>query len=218
MNNEVTGEIWTAFKEQVLSKTWFKILLVVLLLFFAWLIYFLIGRSPVTIGEIGNENVWKSYGNVIELEKGDTEVTIEEINSEQIDTVINMYFFMAKEGNKNLFTSAIDNERLVKDFEQFPLNERFNKYDEAMKRISRNGTISKIEVIRTIPHLQKNTDRIVLDLYYENLSEPIRVSVLVTSYEQYDINQTEGETYQIPYISSSVWDLIDTIENGEVSS
>lgn len=214
MKNEITLQLWDALKNQVLKKTWFIVLCVVLLFLIGWFVYRAFSGTPVTIGEIGNEEVWKSYEDVIQLEQGEEVQPLESLASEQIDTVLNLFFFMANEGNLNLFTSAIDSAQLEKDFERFSFSERFTKYEEVMNRISRNGTLSKLEVIRTVPHLSKDTRRIILDLYYNDLENPIRVSVLVKSFEQYDINKTDGETFDIPYVSSSVWELIEVIESG----
>lgn len=213
MKNDFFIQIWDAIKNQVLKKTWFIVLCVLLLFIIGWFVYRALLGTPVTIGEIGNEEVWEVYESVIQLEQGNDVVPLESLHSEQIDTALNLFFFMANEGNLNLFTSAIDSAQLEKDFDRFTLGERFTKYEEVMERISRNGTLTTLEVVRTVPHLSKNTRRIILDLYYKDLEKPIRVSVLITSYEQFDVNQTDGDTFDIPYISSSVWDLIEVIES-----
>lgn len=123
-----------------------------------------------------------------------------------------MFFFAANKSEQGIFTSSISHEILEKDFFKYSLQERFVKLDEAMQRISRNGKLSSVEVVRTLPYLKKGVSRIVLELFYNDLTEPIRVSVLMKTKKENAINTGEGETYDISYIDISIWELIDSIE------
>ncbi|UZN01316.1 hypothetical protein OL548_34760 (plasmid) [Lysinibacillus sp. MHQ-1] len=82
-----------------------------------------------------------------------------------------------------------------------------------MSRLSRDGQLDKVEVVRSLWVLESNAVRVVLDIHYKDLSEPIRINLIVKMLEQYQFNASEGETIDLPYISSSVWDIIEMIED-----
>ena len=219
---DIKKEILHALKSQVFQRMWFKVFVVVVVLVLLFAIYRVVINPPIPKGEIGNEQVWENYEDVADIfnslefegveadKESVNELTF--INSEDMATTINLFFVTANKGEQNLFTSTVSAEILEQDFFKYDLGERFTKIDEAMQRISRNGTLTNIEVVRSLPYLKKDVSRIVIDLNYQDLTEPIRVSILVKMIDVNKINSSEGETFEIPYIDSSIWELIEDIE------
>lgn len=223
MKNDVKEAIWLAIKDNVLKKTWFKIFAVLFVLGLGFGIFKVYLSPTVTKGEIGNKEVWDSYEDVdsdfhaksktldgIEVEVEKTESTVD---SRDIETVIIEFFNTANTNNSDLFVSSLTPEQLDKDFSKYTtVSERFQKIDEAMNRISRNGQIEKIDVIRSLMVLEKGAVRVVIDVYYKDLAEPLRINLIVKMLEQYAFNASKGETMKFPYVSTSVWDVIKVIE------
>lgn len=212
-----------ALKSQIFQRMWFKVFIVFVILLLIVVLYLAFVNPPIKKGEIGNEQVWQDYEEVavtfnnlefegVEFEDANGESPDSNLNSEELETSINMFFFAANKSEQSIFTSSIAHEILEKDFFEYGLQERFAKIEEAMQRISRNSTLTSVEVIRTLPYLKKDVTRVVLDLSYSDLAEPIRVNVLMKTNKENAINTGSGETYDIPYIDVSIWELIDSIE------
>lgn len=219
--SNIKEEILYALKTQVFKRVWFKVFIGIVILIIAVLIYFVFIASPVKRGEIGNKEVWTDYEKVstefneadfqgVESEKMESNSSL---SSEEIETTINLFFFTANQMDQNMFTGAIAPEILETDFFQYDIGERFKKFDEAMKRLSRDGHLEKVKVVRSLPYLEKGVSRIVLDIHYHEIESPIRISILMKQVKETRMNVGEGETFNYSYIYSSVWDLIDDIES-----
>lgn len=48
---------------------------------------------------------------------------------------------------------------------------------EAMAQVTRNNKLDRIEIVRSLWQFQKDSTRIVVDLHYTDLKEPIRVNL-----------------------------------------
>lgn len=220
---EIKDALWQAIKDNIIKKNWFKVLVVILILIVGLLIYKAYFSPTIKKGEIGNESTWKDYDSLakefdstsktLEGIESETENSIPGFDSRKMETVITEFFVTADMKNSDLFISAMNPEQVDKDFSQYQLKERLDKIDEAMSRISRNGQLDKVEVVRSLWVLESKAVRVVLDVHYKNLAEPVRINLIVKMLEQYQFNASEGETIELPYISSSVWDIIEMIEN-----
>ncbi len=220
-------EAWKAwkdgFKRYVWKNNWVRIGGILFLFVLGFVIYKTVISPDITIGEIGNKDVWSDYDNIVEqFSENEVDGVVVQtttaptadvsMDSTKIETTVNQFFSAARGNNSNIFTASMSAEHVESDFLKYPLNERFSKIDEAMNRITRNNKLTNVEIVRSIWMLESNTSRIVLDLHYDDLSEPIRVSLIVKFFEEYPFNVSEGDTVKIPYVHSSVWDLIKMIE------
>lgn len=221
---EIKNAFWLAIKDKFIKKTWFKVVTVLLILIVGFCLYKAYFSPSITKGEIGNENVWneldsfaanfktksKSLDGVEEVENLDFA-----FDDSKLETVINTFFYTANTGNTDLFLSTINPEQIDADFSSFLLKERFNKIDDAMKRISRNGQLDKLNVVRSFWVLESKALRVVLDVYYKDLEKPIRMNMIIKKIEQEHShsNDKEIEEIDVPFVSSSIWDIIEMIED-----
>lgn len=98
-------------------------------------------------------------------------------------------------------------------------NEETNKIKlvtDIMNRLSRNQTLESVEMIKSMMVFEKDSLRVVADLNYSDLEEPIRINVKLKKLEQHSEDEhihEHGSNYY--YIDSSVWDILGSIEGGE---
>ncbi|HCG4536204.1 TPA: hypothetical protein NJY08_005058 [Salmonella enterica subsp. enterica serovar Typhi str. AG3] len=224
--SEIMKELKNALKKQVFQKMWFKILVVFLVVIVGFGVYKSFVSPDVKKGEIGNKSVWNDYETLISefddtskkldgIEASDVSESSENdssFDSRKVESVINEMFITANIANRDLFAATFTSEQLNKDFFKYDISERFTKMEEAMSALSRQGQLDRVEVVRGIPLINNNSIRVVLDVYYTDLIDPIRFSVIVQYLEQNQFNDSEGETMDFPYIDSSVWDMIEEIE------
>lgn len=219
---EIKEAIWLAIRENIIKKTWFKVLSVLLVLLVGFVIYKAYFTPEITKGEIGNKTIWKDFElQTEEFEKKsktldgvkEIENTVPTIDGSKIESVINYFFFTANTNNADLFISTLNPELLNKDFPELNLQEKFRKIDESMNRISRNRQIEKIEVIRSLWVMESKAVRVVLDIYYKDLKKPVRINLIVKKIEQSHNHSDNEKENDLPYIHSSVWDIIELIED-----
>ncbi|MEB2280108.1 hypothetical protein LAV73_08880 [Lysinibacillus xylanilyticus] len=221
---EIRDALWLAIKDKIINKTWFKVVTVLIILIVGFCLYKAYFSPNITKGEIGNENVWKEFDSFAASFKTKSKTldgveTVENsdfaFDDSKLETVINTFFYTANTGNADLFLSTINPEQIDDDFSSFLLNERFNKIDDAMNRISRNGQLDKVNVVRSFWVLESKALRVVLDVYYKDLEKPIRMNMIIKKIEQEHShsNEKEKEEIDIPFVSSSVWDIIEMIED-----
>lgn len=219
---EIKEAIWLAIRENIIKKTWFKVLSVLLVLLVGFVIYKAYFTPEITKGEIGNKTIWKDFElQTEEFEKKsktfdgvkEIENTVPTIDGSKIESVINYFFFTANTNNADLFISTLNPELLNKDFPELNLQEKFKKIDESMNRISRNGQIEKIEVIRSLWVMESKAVRVVLDIYYKDLKKPVRINLIVKKIEHSHNHSDNEKDNDLPYIHSSVWDIIELIED-----
>ncbi|WP_281217368.1 hypothetical protein [Lysinibacillus capsici] len=220
---EVKEAIWLSIKDNILKKVWFKVVSFFVIVMIGFVLYKAYFSPSIIKGEIGNENTLIEYDSLasdfdktsktldgieVEVEKSDSG-----FDSRKMETVITEFFSMANMNNPDLFIASMNPEQIDADFSSNLLKERLEKIEEAMRRISRNSQLDKVEVVRSLWVLESKAVRVVLDIHYKDLKEPIRINLIVKTLEQYQFNVSEGETINLPYISSSVWDIIEMIED-----
>ncbi|MBX8945961.1 hypothetical protein [Lysinibacillus sp. K60] len=219
---EIKEAIWLAIRENIIKKTWFKVLSVLIVFLVGFVIYKAYFTPEITKGEIGNKTIWEDFElQTEEFEKKsktfdgvkEIENTVPTIDGSKIESVINYFFFTANTNNADLFISTLNPELLNKDFPELDLQEKFEKIDESMNRISRNGQIEKIEVIRSLWVMESKAVRVVLDIYYKDLKKPVRINLIVKKIEQSHNHSDNEKDNDLPYIHSSVWDIIELIED-----
>ncbi len=219
---EIREALWLAIKDKIIKKTWFKVVSVLTILLVGFCLYKAYFSPSITKGEIGNENVWKELDSFASSFKSKSKTFdgVEEVDNSdyafddsKLETVINTFFYTANTGNTDLFLSTINPEQIDADFSSFQLIDRLNKIDDAMNRISRNGQIDKVDVIRSLWVLESKALRVVLDVYYKDLEKPVRMNMIIKKIEQEHSHSNDKEEKDIPFVSSSVWDIIEMIED-----
>lgn len=219
---EIKDQIWFAIRDNIIKKVWFKVTSILFILLMSIGVYKIYLTPEIKKGVIGNESVWEEFElQTLDFEEKsksldgveEVENSVPSIDGSKIETVINQFFYTANTNNADLFISTIDPEQVDSDFKDLLLNERFEKIDESMNRISRNNQLEKLDVIRSLPVLESKAVRIVLDVYYSDLEKPIRINLIVKRVEQFHSHSEGNEEIDLPYISSSVWDIIEMIEN-----
>lgn len=130
------------------------------------------------------------------------------------EATVEYLFTVAKIGDDDFFPTVFLPERFEKDFFKFELEERANKVEEAMSRISRGGTLERVQIIRNLLVLEKDSTRVVVDIYYEDLKSPIRINIILKHISQAPANQTgSGTEEEVYFVNSSVWEIIKNIES-----
>lgn len=172
-------------------------------------------------GNIGGKDsdTWQQMA-----ELNDGEITTVDFNISDLDSVINMFFMSANRMDIDMMTSVMTPEMIASDFsertEAGELDEIFALYEEAMTRLSRNGTIEKIEVVGG-NKMMNGKQRVRLNLYYSELDTPVNIVFIVKKEtDELSVSDYTGETeneeqvkYKQYYIDTSIWDMIDAIES-----
>ncbi|PIJ97989.1 hypothetical protein [Lysinibacillus sphaericus] len=219
---EIKEAIWLAIRDNIIKKTWFKVLSVLFVILVGFVIYKVYFTPDIKKGVIGNKTIWEDFElQAEEFERKsktlngveEIENTVPSIDGSKVESVINYFFFTANSNNADLFVSTLNPELLNKDFPELNIQERFRNIDESMNRISRNGQIEKIEVIRSLWVMESKAVRAVLDIYYKDLKKPIRINLIVKKIEQSHNHSDNEKGNDLPYIHSSVWDIIELIED-----
>lgn len=90
------------------------------------------------------------------------------------------YFFaVAMLGEIDLVPEVFTLEQFNKDFMELNLDERFDEMEATLNEVTRNQTLEKIDVLRSMWTFSKDTTRTVIDVYYSDLDEPIRLNILL---------------------------------------
>lgn len=172
-------------------------------------------------GDIGGKDsdTWQQMA-----ELNDGEITTVDFNISDLDSVINMFFMSANRMDIDMMTSVMTPEMIASDFsertERGKLDEIFALYEEAMIRLSQNGTIEKIEIIGGNKMLG-GKQRVRLNLYYSELDTPANITLIVKmETDELSVSDYTGETgneeqvkFMQYYIDTSIWDMIDVIES-----
>lgn len=172
-------------------------------------------------GDIGGKDsdTWQQMA-----ELNDGEITTVDFNISDLDSVINMFFMSANRMDIDMMTSVMTPEMIASDFsertERGKLDEIFALYEEAMTRLSQNGTIEKIEIVGGNKMLG-GKQRVRLNLYYSELDTPANITLIVKmETDELSVSDYTGETeneelvkYKQYYIDTSVWNMIDAIES-----
>ncbi|MEK5187205.1 MULTISPECIES: hypothetical protein [Solibacillus] len=172
-------------------------------------------------GDIGGKDsdTWQQMA-----ELNDGEITTVDFNISDLDSVINMFFMSANRMDIDMMTSVMTPEMIASDFsertERGELDEIFALYEEAMTRLSQNGTIEKIEIVGGNKMLG-GKQRVRLNLYYSELDTPANITLIVKmETDELSVSDYTGETeneelvkYKQYYLDTSVWNMIDAIES-----
>ncbi|WP_079524072.1 hypothetical protein [Solibacillus isronensis] len=172
-------------------------------------------------GDIGGKDsdTWQQMADL-----NDGEITTVDFNISDLDSVINMFFMSANRMDDDMMTSVMTPEMIASDFsernETGELDKIFALYEEAMTRLSRNGTIDKIEVVGG-NKMMGGKQRVRINIYYSALDTPVNIVFIVKKEtDQLSISDYTGETeneeqvkYKQYYIDTSIWDMIDAIES-----
>lgn len=216
-------EIYQSIQNQLFKKTWFRVTCVVLLLLLLLILY-LIWKTPnVEKGEIAQEERWENFQEELIDFRDAKDTSSDGVIFEEhdhtmdegtsIEEAIEYFFFAVKANDVDLFGSAVMPEMMQADYFQYDVIERIDKMSESMSRITRNNQLERIEIVRNLWQFQKNTTRVVVDLFYTDLTEPIRVNFVMTSVEYSDTHfEGEDEVEEVYLVNTSIWELIRNIE------
>lgn len=219
----IIQEFLVALKSSKLNNKWVKIAVALSTLIFIILIGKVLLFPSVEKGEVASsENMTASIELMHKVANGeDVEASID---TENIETTIQLFFAGANEASLDLFASVLDPYQIQNDFIlKFEFSELENKYNEAMSRISRDGQIEAVDIVSSTRLIGMGKRRVVVDIHYYDLEKPVRASLIVESVEELEQHPHEEGTehshedlaeYKQPYITSSVWDFIRLIEEG----
>lgn len=96
--------------------------------------------------------------------------------------------------------------------------------EEIMDRLTRSGSLEKVDYKDVKWTTEKKTVRILTDFYYTDLSEPIRVSILVKQKEAEKKHGEDGAgdehtaSTNFYYVYTSAWEMIHSIEKGALNN
>lgn len=122
------------------------------------------------------------------------------------EAAIDFLFGIAMLDKVDMFPDAFSTNRFFEDFKTTDGESKVETIKEAMNRLTKNGTLEKIKIMKSKDtSLEKGTVRLVVDLYYKELEDPIRVQIKVQK------NETEKQIY---YVKTPIWNIIERIEKG----
>ena len=209
------------FLQHVLTKGWFRISLVAVMILLGVTLYVTKQTPNINPGSLDiistEDKLAKGVAEFYKRETSEDEIPLTEAEVDSYITAektVNYLFSMAQVGDEQLFPSVFLPEVYQEDFLKFSIAERLSKVKESMKRITRNDQLVKVEIIRNLWVINKDSTRIVVDIHYKDLSEPIRINFLLKSVKQNPANLVGKDTEQdVYFVSSSVWEIVRNIES-----
>lgn len=122
------------------------------------------------------------------------------------EAALDFLFGIAMLDKVDMFPDAFTTNRFFEDFKTTDGKSKIETIKEAMNRLTKNGTLEKIKIMKSKDtSLEKGTVRFVVDLYFKELEDPIRVQIKVQK------NETEKQIY---YVKTPIWNIIERIEKG----
>ncbi len=134
------------------------------------------------------------------------------------EAAVEYLFAIAMKEEVDLYSDAFTFEQFQKDIHEN--RSETNKEElirDIMKRITREGTLTDIHIIKSMMVFEKESLRVVADLNYQGQEQPVRVNIKLKQVELEHIehsgehNHVKNDFY---YVDSSIWDLINKIEKG----
>ncbi|MEX3624993.1 hypothetical protein [Viridibacillus arvi] len=209
--------------KNLISSIWFRIFLFILILLMSGVLYFVVKTPDVKKGTVVDENeMINIQEDVNQFYSKEDEGIPEESNDnpntmnakDTIENLIIKYFSYAQLGEVDLFPSTIVGERFESDFFKFDFTERDEEIKRALEGITRKQQLESVKVIRNLWVMKANSSRVVIDLYYKDLKEPIRVNLLIRKVKQIEGHHSEANM-DMYFVDTSIWELIESIENKE---
>ena len=213
--SEIIKELKKSLKSFRLRHKWIMRIAAVIAVLAIVLLLKVVLYPAVKTGELINSSTqeWTDTVNLFDNIKSGEVVSTSESSSD-IETSLKLFFVGANESSLDMFSSVIDPERLSHDFLlKYDFDELISKYNEAMVRLSRNGQIESVNIINSNRIIGANR-RVVFDIKYEDKPNPIRANVEFKVIKEEESHDEETATYKQPLISSSIWSLIEFLEQG----
>lgn len=130
------------------------------------------------------------------------------------EAAIEYLFSIALRNDVNDYPNAFTQEQISKDLFEQKEPDKEKLVQDILLRLTRDGTLTSVNVIKGMMVFEKSSIRIVCDLYYRDLDTPIRVNIKVKKEVMEHNEHDQSDSSEYFYIDSSVWDIIRKIENG----
>jgi uncharacterized protein YxeA len=130
------------------------------------------------------------------------------------ESAVEYLFAIATLGEENYYPDAFTIDQYSSDIFDHEEPDKVKLVKDILNRLTRNQHLESVEMIRSMLVFEKDALRVVADLHYSDLPEPIRVNIKL---KQIKMESSHGEEHEqnYYYISSSVWDILKRIEGGE---
>ncbi|WP_066297610.1 hypothetical protein [Bacillus sp. FJAT-29937] len=132
------------------------------------------------------------------------------------EAAIEYLFSIALQNDVNNYPSAFSQEQLQTDLFERKEQDKEQLVKDIMSRLTRNGMLTSVKVIKGMMVFEKDSIRVICDLNYKDLKSPIRVNIKVKKEKMEHFQHGDNDfhdTSEYYYIDSSVWELINKIEN-----
>jgi hypothetical protein len=150
----------------------------------------------------------------------------EEVDSEHLmheygspEGTIEYFFSIATLNEVGLLPDVVSVEQLNEDFFSLDVSERIPQMKKTISMITKKQTLEKVEVVRGMWTLEMDSIRVVTDLFYTDIKDPIRVNIKLRKKEvdhvHGDKHADSNKTHELYYIDSSLLDLAKQIEKEE---
>lgn len=127
------------------------------------------------------------------------------------EAAIDYLFGISMLGNVNMYPDAFTVEQFFKDINDSENGSKIDHVKDIMNRLTKNGTLTNTKIVKK-KSVGERESRIVVDIYYKDLDEPIRVQIKVKKH----VTKEKGNKQELYYISTSVWEIIKKIDKDEV--
>ncbi|USK62185.1 hypothetical protein [Peribacillus asahii] len=184
------------------------------LILIAAIAYKAIEPSQVTSEEVSIEDTTATIQKeILSVEQKDEEVisAVKERYAKP-EAAVDYLFGIAMLKNVDLFPDAFTVERFSEDVKAPELGSKVETVEDIMNRLTKNGTLTEVKVVKTKNTFEKMTVLFIVDLYYKDLAAPIRVQIKVK--ESGYTGNGENDKEQHYYVDTSVWKILEKIEKG----
>lgn len=147
--------------------------------------------------------------------KGDEFVKSLEQRYSRPEAALEYLFALSLLEETDLYPDAFTIDQYMNDVFNKEGENKEQKVKDIMERLTRDGKLTSVQFVKSKMVFDKNSLRVVADLYYNDLKNPIRVNVKLKEVEHDYIGHAADNIIsksQFYYIDSSVWDIIDKIE------
>ncbi len=147
--------------------------------------------------------------------KGDEFIKSLEQRYSKPEAALEYLFALSLLEETDLYPDAFTIEQYMNDVFTKVGENKEQKVKDIMERLTRDGKLTSVQFVKSKMVFDKKSLRVVADLYYNDLKNPIRVNVKLKEVEHDYIGHATDNVIsrsQFYYIDSSVWDIIDKIE------
>ncbi|KOP82381.1 hypothetical protein [Cytobacillus solani] len=132
------------------------------------------------------------------------------------ESAVEYLFSIALQNDVNSYPGAFSQEQIQDDLFNRKEKDKEKLVQDILSRLTRDGKLTTVKVLKGMMVFEKDSIRVICDLFYEDRQSPVRVNIKVKKEKMEHLPHGDTDFHDISeyyYIDSSVWEIINKIEN-----